>query len=151
MAKVQHNSSNNRVGWGAFGMRDRRRFVVIIGLICGSVVGVATQQIRRQGGLDIVEVIGCLASGPNGSWVLMKATEPVVSTSASTSIDAVKAAASKPLGTQKYVLLGVATNWNPPLHKDHKMAVKGFLLKASGESRINVTSFQMVSTAGCGS
>ena len=99
--------------------------------------------------LDIVEVVGCLMGGADSSWTLVNATEPVVSESPSTSADALELAKARPLGKQRYILLGVATNWDPASHKDHKMAVRGILIKDSNEVRINVTSFQMIGTAGC--
>ena len=93
--------------------------------------------------LDIVEVVGCLADGPNGSFVLTNATDPVNGGAPPTSKEALEAAKTKPLGTQRYTMIG-ATEWNPASHKGQKMAVKGLMIKDVKETRINVTSFQMV-------
>ena len=112
---------------------------------------VAAQQVEPGKGvtLDIVEVVGCLMGGADSSWTLMNATEPVVSDSPSTSADALEVAKAKPLGKQRYILLGVTINWDPASHEGHKMAVRGILIKDSNEVRINVTSFQMVGTTDC--
>ena len=93
--------------------------------------------------LDVVEVVGCLSSGPNDTFVLTDATEPVKSTQPSTTQAALAADKLKPLGVQRYVIIG-ASEWDPASHKGHKMAVKGLMIKDAKETRINVSSFQMV-------
>ena len=90
----------------------------------------------------LVEVTGCLSqSGAN--WILANATEPATSTTSFTTPEAVKAAAEKPLGTQQYRLLGTSP-FSPEPHKGHKIVVRGLLIKNGSETRINLTSFQMV-------
>jgi hypothetical protein len=91
----------------------------------------------------IVEVVGCL-SQTGGNWLLANATDPATSTTSFTTPDALKAAAEKPLGTQQYRLLGTKS-FSPEQHKGHKMAVRGLLIKSGSETRINLTSFQMLS------
>ena len=76
-------------------------------------------------------------------WILANATDAAVSRTPFTTPDAVKAAAEKPLGTQKYRLLGTSP-FSPDRHKGHKMAVRGLLIKSGSDTRINVTSFQML-------
>ena len=56
---------------------------------------------------------------------------------------ALKAAAAKPLGNQRYQLLGIGV-FNPSSRKGQKVAVKGVLIKDANESRLNVTSLQTV-------
>ena len=90
-----------------------------------------------------MEVVGCLSNGPNNTFVLTDATESVKSARASTTQAALDADKNKPLGTQQYVIIG-ATEWNPASHKGQKMAVKGLMIKDAKETRLNVTSFQMV-------
>lgn len=125
-------------------------FVAILAMAGVSVTNSSVQasnQQARQGEavtLPVVEVVGCLTSGPNNTWTLTNATDPVNTNSASTSQAAVKAAETMPLGKQRYVLLGV-NQFNPTPHRGHKMAVKGILIKDQKETRINVTSFQMAS------
>ena len=90
----------------------------------------------------IVEVVGCL-SQTGADWILKDATEPAVSTTSFTTPEALKAAAEKPLGTQQYRLLGTSP-FSPDRHKGHKIVVKGLLIKGGSDTRINLTSFQML-------
>jgi hypothetical protein len=122
------------------------RSIRIVWLLVAAAVG----SVRAQGRgpapnpdlLPIVEVVGCLSQIAD-NWTLANATDPTVSTTSFTTPEAVKAAAEKPLGTQQYRLLGTSP-FNPERHKGHKMAVKGILIKSGSDSRINVTSFQML-------
>ena len=91
----------------------------------------------------LVEVVGCL-SQTGANWVLTNASDPAPSTTSFTTPEAVKAAAEKPLGTGQIRLLGTAP-FSPDGHKGHKMVVRGLLIKSGGETRINLSSFQMVS------
>ena len=93
--------------------------------------------------LDIVEVVGCVSDGPNNTWILTNGSDPVKGGTPSTTAEALKANASKPLGTQRYVLIG-ASEWNPSSHKGQKVAVKGLVIKDVNETRLNVTSFNKV-------
>jgi len=90
----------------------------------------------------LVEVVGCL-SQTGANWVLTNASDPAASTTSFTTPEAVKAAAEKPLGTGQIRLLGTGP-FSPDGHKGHKMVVRGFLIKSGSETRINLTSFQMV-------
>jgi len=91
----------------------------------------------------LVEVVGCL-SQTGANWVLTNASDPATSTTSFTTPEAVKAAAEKPLGTEQIRLLGTAP-FSPEGHKGHKMVVRGLLIKSGSETRLNLTSFQMVS------
>jgi hypothetical protein len=118
----------------------------LVWLFVAAAVGGAYAQGRRSSEpnpdqLAIVEVVGCL-SQTGTEWVLTKATDPVPSQTSFTTPEAVKAAAEKSLGSQQYRLLGTAV-FSPEPHKGHKMVVRGLLIKAGNENRINVTSFQM--------
>lgn len=94
--------------------------------------------------LDVIQVVGCVSDGPNNTWVLMNGSDPVAVKAPSTSVPELKAAEAIPLGSQRYVLIG-ATQYRPASHKGHKMAVRGLMIKDVKETRINVTSFQMLS------
>jgi hypothetical protein len=114
-------------------------------LVCAAVGGVHAQGQSSKSNPDqppVVEVAGCLAqSGSN--WILTNATDPAASTTSFTTPEGVKAAADKPLGTQQIRLLG-ASPFSPDGHKGHKMVVRGLLIKSGSDTRINVTSFQML-------
>ncbi len=91
----------------------------------------------------LVEVVGCL-SQTGANWILTNASDPATSTTSFTTPEAVKAAAEKPLGTEQIRLLGTAP-FSPEGHKGHKMVARGLLIKSAGDTRLNLTSFQMVS------
>jgi hypothetical protein len=91
--------------------------------------------------VPIVAVTGCL--GEQGTtWILTNATEPVPSV-------ANAPAAGQPMagptsGKNQYRLIGVS-EFDLPSHRGHTVLVKGLLVKAAAETRVNVTSVTMVS------
>jgi hypothetical protein len=100
-------------------------------------------RLEEEGVLQIGEAVGCLQPAPHGDWLLTNASDPEISQSQATTSVALKAAEAKPLGIRRYTLLG-ASVFNPASHPDEEVAVKGILIKGIKESRINVTSLQMV-------
>jgi hypothetical protein len=124
-------------------MNQSTRIVwLLVAAAVGSVQAQGRQSQPNPDLLPIVEVVGCL-SQTGADWNLVNATEPATSPTSFTTPETVKAAAEKPLGNQQYRLLGTSP-FTPERHKGHKMAVKGILIKSGTDSRINVTSFQMV-------
>lgn len=101
----------------------------------------------EQNALEIAEVVGCLGQSPAKTWMLTNGSDPVLSKTQATSLAALKAAADRPLGSHPYQLLGVGV-FDPSSHRGQKVAVKGVLIRDPKESRLNVTSLQMV-TATC--
>ena len=95
--------------------------------------------------LDIVEVIGCVSQAPDKKWAVTSATKPLKAGSSAQTAEALKAAETKALGTERYVLIG-ANGWNPPSHTGEKVAVRGLVIKDASENRINVASFNKVGT-----
>jgi hypothetical protein len=93
--------------------------------------------------LDVVEAVGCLDQSTDKTWTLRNGSEPVVSKSQSTSLAALKQAATQPLGKQQYQLLGAGV-FSPADHKGQKMEAKGLLIKDGTGIRLNVTSLQAV-------
>lgn len=96
----------------------------------------------RSDQTPIVEAVGCL-SQTGADWSLTDATETATVSTTFTTPEALKSAAEKPLGTQRYRLLGTSA-FGPDQHKGHKMVVRGLSIKSGSETRINVTSFQML-------
>jgi hypothetical protein len=97
----------------------------------------------KKGALEIGEVVGCLEPTSGETWRLTNATEPIISETQATTSVALKKAEVKPLGSQRYRLLGVHA-FEPSRYEGQKVAVKGVLIKDSNEIRINVTSLQMI-------
>jgi hypothetical protein len=123
-----------------------KRFSGVLWLVVCA-VGAAYAQGRpsepKSDQAPVVELVGCL-SQTGADWILAKASEPAVSSTSFTTPEEVKAAAEKPLGTQQYRLIG-ASPFSPESHKGHKIVVKGLLIKSGSDTRINLTSFQMLS------
>jgi hypothetical protein len=120
--------------------------------ILGILVFAAANAAYAQGpppadGPPLVEVVGCL-SQTGSNWILTNATDPATATTTFTTPEAIRAAGEKPLGTQQLRLLGTSS-FSPDAHKGHKMAARGLLIKSGNESRINLTSLQMLAAA-CG-
>jgi cytochrome c5 len=92
------------------------------------------------GDFSYVEVIGCLTAGPQNTWTLTRASEPVAAVPNASAPTAV----AKPLGTQTFHLLD-AMAYAPDDHKGHKMYVRGLLIKLPGEQRMTISAFEMVS------
>lgn len=89
---------------------------------------------------DTVAVVGCLKEVQPGTWHLVEASDPVASHA---NAPTEKELAELPRqGKNTYTLIGV-TVFNLQAHRDHSLAVKGLLIKASPVSRINVTSVTM--------
>ncbi len=131
-------------------MKRATLLVASIAVAYGLATTPVAQRSEQQGqkppqktALDLVEVVGCLAEAPGQTWILDNATDATVSKTLSTTKEALKDAATRPLGNQRYHLLGVRV-FDPAPHKGHKMAAKGVLIKDDKESRLNVTSLQMV-------
>jgi len=95
----------------------------------------------ERSAVEIAEVVGCLERSSSGEWLLSHASDPSVSESQTTSSEALAAAAGRPLGDERYRLLGVGI-FDPSANEGKKVAIKGILIKAGGESRLNVTSLQ---------
>jgi mono/diheme cytochrome c family protein len=91
---------------------------------------------------SVVRVIGCLASGPNNSWSLSDATDPVLSRDQASTQEELQRAQNAPAGKQRFRLVNVA-GFEPQQHLGHKIDVKGLIYKDETDARINVTSFQM--------
>ena len=99
------------------------------------------------GDYSYVEVVGCLAPGPQNTWLLTRASDPAV-TVASTSATPASAATAAPLGTQTFRLLD-AIAYSPADHRGQKIYVRGLLIKLPGEQRLTISAFEALSPT-CG-
>jgi len=100
------------------------------------------------GDFSYVEVVGCLTAGPQHTWQLTKASEPVAVVPASAarqgSDQAAPASTELQPGTQTMQLLD-AMAYAPDAHKGHTMSVRGMLIRLPGEQRLTISTFEMVS------
>ncbi len=93
----------------------------------------------------VVQVVGCLAAGPNNSWQLTKASEPVRDRSGKEiTAEDLKKAEAKPFGAQTIRLRNLedVAGFNGEAGKGHKIEVKGVLVRESNNERINVTALK---------
>jgi mono/diheme cytochrome c family protein len=93
--------------------------------------------------LKLGSVVGCLAKGPAGGWLLEHAGPPELAQTQGTTSLELNREKDTPLGSESYPLYG-ASVFGPANHLGMKVAVKGVLLGVVGNLRVNVTSLQSV-------
>jgi mono/diheme cytochrome c family protein len=107
----------------------------------------ATVQILKKGeqavvqNFSLVQTVGCLASGPNSTWLLTRTADPVTTRDDVPSDRALTAAASKPLGAKTFRLISVVP-FKPESHTGQKMEARGLIYAEPGDERINLTSLR---------
>ena len=106
------------------------------------------------GDFSYVEVVGCLAAepaspkrgsanaGPQQTWMLTRASAPVVPATGAAAASS-RPAATMPLGNDTFHLLD-AMAYAPQDHAGHKMYVRGLLIKLPDEQRIAISAFEEV-------
>jgi hypothetical protein len=122
-----------------------KQSITIVWLVLAATTGSVQAQGRGSARPDqtpIVEAVGCL-SQTGSDWILADATDAATVTSTFTTPEALKAAAEKSLGTQRYRLLN-AGPFSPEPYKGHTVVARGLLIKGTGDVRINLTSLQML-------
>jgi hypothetical protein len=112
--------------------------------IIGAVLALAAQtKPAAPAKADIVAVGGCLRETAPNTWMLVNASDPVVSANANAPSPK-EAASIATSGKNEFRLTGV-TVFDLPAHRGHNVLVKGLLNKATPVSRLNVTAVTMVS------
>ena len=107
--------------------------------------------VRKQGearevrSFSLVEVVGCLSQVSDRSWVLTRATDPVLTGDAPATPDELTRADAHPLGAQTFQLVSVSP-FQPDAHAGRKIQIKGLLYKSPTRNRVNVSSLQAVGT-----
>jgi hypothetical protein len=100
--------------------------------------GSGTKALRN---FKMVEVVGCLTQTDN-VWNLRRTSEPIVTRDEPATTGELKAAETKPLGTEMFRLVSV-TPFKPASSQGHKVLAKGLLYRAvPGPNRLNLTSLQ---------
>ena len=97
----------------------------------------------------LVQVVGCLAQGPDRQWRLTKGTAPALTKDAPLTPQELQEGQKTALGTDTFVLHSVAP-FKPETHQGQKMAARGLVYKSPTDSLITLTSLQVVD-ATCGS
>jgi hypothetical protein len=108
----------------------------------------ASAQILQKGeqalvqNFSLVQTVGCLARGPDNTWVLTRTADPLVTRDDTPSAQALSSAGSRPLGTRTFRLLSVKP-FSPEAHQGHKMEARGLIYNEPGDERLTLTSLQM--------
>lgn len=102
------------------------------------------------GDFSYVDVVGCLAPGPEGTWALVNAGDPVsVVIPPESTPKMPEDAASRALGDRTFHLLD-AMAYSPDTIKGHKIYVRGLLIKLPSEHRLTISSLESLASS-CGS
>jgi cytochrome c5 len=108
----------------------------------------ASAQILKKGeqalvqNFSLVQTVGCLARGPDNTWVLTRTSDPLITRDDVPSAQSLASAATRPLGTRTFRLLS-AKPFSPESHQGHKMEARGLIYSEAGDDRLTLTSLQM--------
>ncbi len=148
-------------------MTNRTVFAAALAIGCGLPLMVHAQRGQQPATgekpkVDIVQSVGCVEreSGDPETWWLKRAAEPKVTQAGMSSTRQIEEAKSVALGTHVFQLIGVAdfldtegllrsgqrTQFTTPetanatgqLREGHKVLVKGLLIEAADQKRINL-------------
>lgn len=97
------------------------------------------------GNFSYVEAVGCLTPGPDNTWLLTNASDPVSVANPTAAIPRAELSAKAP-GTQAFRLLD-AIAYDPEAHKGHEMYVRGLLIKLPSEQRMTISALEMVAAS----
>lgn len=106
-------------------------------------------QVLRQGeqpqvqNFALVQTVGCLARGPNQTWVLEKTAEPTATRDDAPTPAALVAAGGRPLGARTFRLMSVGP-FSPQSHEGRKMEARGLVYIEPSDARLSLTSLQVV-------
>jgi mono/diheme cytochrome c family protein len=94
------------------------------------------------GDFSYVEVVGCLTPGPQNTWMLTKAGDPVAAVAGTSAPPAV--GKETPLGARTLHLVD-ALAYAPDAHKGQKTYVRGLLITLPDEQRMTISALEVVS------
>jgi hypothetical protein len=91
---------------------------------------------------SLVQTVGCLARGPDNTWLLTRTADPLATRDDTPSAQALSSAGARPLGTRTFRLLS-AKPFDPESHQGHKMEARGLIYNEPGDERLTLTSLRM--------
>ncbi len=89
--------------------------------------------------MQLMGTVGCLVQEEDDKWFLTDATEPVPAVDIDENLDPTAK------GKARFHLIGTLDEFSAPKHLGHKVRIKGLLIEASPEPRINISSLKHVS------
>jgi len=107
----------------------------MVGLIIASVPGRTQDDHAKK--VDIVSVTGCLREQGSNNWVVVAATDPIVSSANAPLKSEVPTTAVT--GKNQFKLIGVG-EFNLPNYRNQTVVIKGLHIKAAPVDRLNITS-----------
>jgi len=87
---------------------------------------------------SLVQTVGCLTGGPDGTWTLTRSAPPVTTLEDAPGAEGVATAAGQPLGVGAYRLLS-ALPFEPAAHVGQKMDARGLIYTEPGRERLTLT------------
>jgi hypothetical protein len=138
-------------------------------VLCGFTAGIGAQ--RQETDLSkpkvpVVSVVGCASRGPDGTWMLTNATDGIESKVLFMSAKEIEESRQKALGKNQYKLLGTpefltkeellksgqraeftrpeVANATGELQDGRKLIVKGLLITAANEKRLNLVAVRQL-------
>jgi len=146
-----------------------RAFGVLALVVCGLTAGIRAQQLESdlsKPKAPIVSVVGCASRTAEGTWMLTNATDGIESKVLFMSGKEIEEAKKKALGNNRYTLLGTpefltkeellkhgqraeftrpeVANATGQLQDGRKLIVKGLLITAPNEKRLNLVAVQQL-------
>ena len=150
-------------------MKGRRAFGALALVVCGLTAGIRAQQQESdlsKPKVPIVSVVGCASRTAEGTWMLTNATDGSESKVLFMSAKEIEEARKKALGNNRYRLLGTpefltkeellkqeqraeftrpeVANATGQLQDGRKLIVKGLLITAPNEKRLNLVAVQQL-------
>ena len=95
---------------------------------------------------SVVAVVGCLAPGPDKTWLLTNTSEPEITKDQASTPDELQATSTKDAGKQTLRLISV-NSFKPESHAGQKVQAKGLIYRDGADARLNVTSLQVVASS----
>lgn len=92
---------------------------------------------------SLVATSGCLAPRPEGGWMLTRSSEPAATKDEPATDAELATVRSSGAGQQTFVLLSAGV-FDATAHQGQRMQAKGLLYRTPEESRISLTSLQVV-------
>jgi cytochrome c5 len=107
--------------------------------------------IARKGGsaggvsnFNLVQVVGCLSAGTNGTWSLTQASNPATTREEAVDAAAAKRAAGVAPGNQTFQLVSVLPAHRSEAQVGQRVEARGLLYKSPTESLLNLTGLKTV-------
>jgi hypothetical protein len=150
-------------------MKGRRPLGVLALVVCGLTAGIRDQQQQddlSKPKVPMVSVVGCASRTAEGRWMLTNATDGIESKVLFLSAKEIEEAKKRALGSNRYTLLGTpefltkedllkhgqraeftrpeVANATGQLQDGRKLIVKGLLITAPTEKRLNLVAVQQL-------